>query len=641
MFSLPKNRLGRNFCRWIIATTSLVAANSFGATQCQNPTPIWADEFNGNAVDTSKWEFQNGDGCSYGICGWGNNELQSYQSANATVANGVLTIQAKKQRVGSKAYTSARLRTLNMPNGGQWKNGRFEARIKLPKGSGMWPAFWMLPANTSVGWPMSGEIDIMEATGQADMFAFGTLHYGEAWPNNQWTSGRILKQPDAWSDAFHTYAIEWEPNVIRWYVNDVLYSTKTPADLGNPSWWTFENYQYYMILNLAVGGNLGGWLDESMLPQTMQVDYVRVYNYGKPNLSGKHLVEANSSATYTVIDEAGTGSSYSWTTPTGQTSSSKSITVNWGTQSGPVNVTVTNSCGSYNLKLDVYVAPTMSQSQIHDDYQLNRNLTYTEWTGVYNQAASNPAPNTVNNSSVVGSYVRNSSSQWDVIAATTTQITNAGDFVNGTKAFYMDVYTAAPVGTELLVQLESSTATASNYPTGRHSKYIAHTTVRNAWQRLKFTLEDRLDGATSNTAVSKVVLLIAPNTFTGDTYFIDNFSTYAAGSPPPPPPPAATSMKVASIVTGTASASKGAKFGTATVTVLDNNGNPVANASVTGNFSGSINQNGASAVTGADGKANLQTTSSASGSVTVSFCVSALSHASLSHNSAASTGLCP
>lgn len=637
MFLLQHNSLTRRLGQLAIVASSLLASSAFTATQCQNPSPVWADEFNGNTVDTSKWEFQNGDGCSYGICGWGNNELQSYQSANATVANGLLTITAKKQRVGSKAYTSSRMRTLNMPNGGQWKNGRFEAKVKVPKGAGLWPAFWMLPANTSVGWPMSGEIDIMEVTGQADMVAFGTIHYGEAWPNNQWTSGRILKQPDAWSNDFHTYAVEWEPNVIRWYIDDILYSTKTPADLANSSWWTFENYQYYMILNLAVGGNLGGWVDDGKIPATMQVDYVRVYDYGKPNLTGKHLVEPNTSATYTVIDEAGTGSSYTWTTPTGQTSSSKSITVNWGTTSGPVTVRVSNTCGTYDVKMDVHVAPVQTQSVVHDDFENNRSLAYSTVTGTFTQNSANPGTNSVNSSAIVGKYVRSSVEQWDVLAGTVTSITNAAEFVSGNKAFYMDVYTGAPIGTEILIQLESSTATASNYPTGRHSKYIARTTVRNAWQRLKFQLEDRIDGATTDTAVSKLVLLIAPNTLTGDTYYLDNISTYAPGAATPP----ATSMKVSSVLTSTAAAGGGKKFATATVTVVDNNGNPVTNSTVTGNFSGTITQSGVSGVTGADGKVTLKTSTSASGTLSVNYCVSSLTHGSLTFDTAGSTGLCP
>lgn len=150
MFFYQYPSLAKGLGRLAIAATGLLAASGYAATQCQNPAPIWADEFNGTAVDTTKWEFQNSDGCSYGICGWGNNELQSYQSANATVANGLLTITAKKQRVGSKAYTSSRIRTLNMPNGGQWKNGRFEARVKVPRGAGMWPAFWIMCVPTSM-----------------------------------------------------------------------------------------------------------------------------------------------------------------------------------------------------------------------------------------------------------------------------------------------------------------------------------------------------------------------------------------------------------------------------------------------------------------------------------------------------------
>ncbi len=369
---------------------SIVSNTSFGG-QCQNPTPVWSDEFNGTSLDTTKWEVMTGDGCSYGVCGWGNNELQSYEAANNTVSNGVLTITAKKQRVKAKNYTSGRIRTANMPNGGQWTNGRFEARIKLPNGTGMWPAFWMLPTDPTEGWPISGEIDILEATGQADMFAFGTIHYGQPWPDNEWTSGRILKQPDSWSADFHEYAVEWEPNEIRWYVDDILYSVKTPSDMSDPSYWTFENYQYHFLLNLAVGGSIGGVVDDSMLPQTMEVDYVRVYDFGQPSLKGEHIVEPNSSVTYQVVDEAGTGSSYAWTSPTGETSSSNSLTVNWGTTSGPVTVAVTNSCGTENLVMDVHVSPELVQETILDDFDSNRNLSYTTWTGTFEPSTANPA----------------------------------------------------------------------------------------------------------------------------------------------------------------------------------------------------------------------------------------------------------
>lgn len=690
------------------------------AQSCQNPTPVWADEFDGTALDTTKWFPMTGDGCDYGICGWGNNELQFYKAENATVSGGYLTITAKKQRVRSKAYTSARLRTANMPNGGEWTNGRFEASIKLPNGTGMWPAFWMLPTDPDVGWPTSGEIDILESTGQGDMFALGTIHVGDPW---EFTGNRVLKQPDSWSADFHEYAIEWDPNEIRWYVDDLLYSVKTPSDLSDPALWKFENYQYHLLLNLAVGGNIGGTVDDSMLPQVMQVDYVRVYDYGQPSITGEHLVEPNSSATYSVIDEAGTGSSYSWTVPAGATitsgANSSTVTVDWGTAGGELNVLVNNSCGSSTLALDVYVAPQLLPEFTHDDFEGNRNLAYTTWTGTFDQAASNPAADAVNSSATVARYTRDSTEQYDVIAGTTTAIPDALGYLTGDKAFYMDVYTAAPAGTMILVQLENNaSATATNYPTGRHSKYIAHTTVQNGWERLKFKLEDRIDGGTGHGDVDSIIILIDPDSAGGDTYYWDNFQSYGAGTGNVPPTASftfncngltcdfnassssdsdgsivdyswdfgdsnggagvtashsyatsgnytvtltvtdnggatdsssdtvsvtggtATDMSVTSVVTGTQGAGKGQKRGKATVTVSDNNGNPVANATVTGNFSGDINETGVTGLTGADGTVELLTTATAGGKVNVDFCVSSLSHASLNHDVNNSVGLC-
>ena len=142
----------------IKTTTAVLAAGLFSATSYANTcqTLVWSDEFNGTTLDFNNWEVQTGDGCAEGICGWGNNELQSYQADNLTVANGTLTITAKKQRVQANSYTSGRIRTAGMPASGEWTNGRFEARIKLPDAAGMWPAFWMLPTNPDIGWPMSG-----------------------------------------------------------------------------------------------------------------------------------------------------------------------------------------------------------------------------------------------------------------------------------------------------------------------------------------------------------------------------------------------------------------------------------------------------------------------------------------------------
>ena len=169
---------------------------------------------------------------------------------------------------------------------------------------------------------------------------------------------------------------------MRWYVDDLLYSVKTPADLSDSAFWTFENYQYHFLLNIAVGGNIGGAVDESMLPQTMDVDYVRVYDFSQPSLTGDHLVEPSSTATYSVIDEVGTNSIYNWTVPAGATITSgantSSIIVDWGTAGGDVSVDITNSCGARNIAVSVYVLPTLVQEFVHDDFEGNRNLVYTD-----------------------------------------------------------------------------------------------------------------------------------------------------------------------------------------------------------------------------------------------------------------------
>ena len=253
-----------------------------------NPQPggwslVWQDEFNGNTIDGNKWGFEVNGG------GGGNNELQYYtaRSQNASVANGVLTIQAVKERYcaadGCRDYTSARLRTLGK---GDWLYGRMEARAKLPRGQGLWPAIWMLPSDSAYGgWAASGEIDIMEAVNAGAAggnTVYGTLHYGGAWPNNTHLGGST-NPGSSITDNFHTYAVEWEPGKIRFYADGALYHTAT-------NWWSsggafpapFDK-RFHMILNVAVGGNWPGSPDgNSTFPQKMEVDYVRVYQQVKP-----------------------------------------------------------------------------------------------------------------------------------------------------------------------------------------------------------------------------------------------------------------------------------------------------------------------------------------------------------------------
>ena len=250
---------------------------------------IWEDEFTGTEVDDSRWSFQEGDGCPE-LCGWGNEELEWYQESNATVADGFLTITAKEEQVGGKNYTSARMRTIGK---GDWTYGRFEVRAKMPVGKGLWPAIWMLPTDPSIYglWAASGEIDIMEYVGDKPAEIFGTIHYGGAWPNNQFTSNTYTLDLSTFDADFHVYSVEWEPDEIRWYVDDELYATQTSWSSDGGAFPAPFDVDFHIILNVAVGGNLPGNPDATTtFPQSMVVDYVRVYRDLTLGETGENLI---------------------------------------------------------------------------------------------------------------------------------------------------------------------------------------------------------------------------------------------------------------------------------------------------------------------------------------------------------------
>jgi len=239
----------------------------------------WSDEFsgaNGSAPDPAKWTYDLGGG------GWGNGELQTYtnRAQNVVVQNGNLVITAAKETFTgtdgiSRDYTSARLKTQGLFS---QSSGRFEARIKIPAGQGLWPAFWMLGNDVGTnGWPTCGEIDIMENVGYEPAIVHGTIHGPGYSGGTSIGAGKTLAA-GKYADDFHVYAVEWEGTQIRFYVDGVLYATRTPADLpNNGSVWVFD-HPFFLILNVAVGGNWPGAPDGSTtFPQQMLVDYVRVY----------------------------------------------------------------------------------------------------------------------------------------------------------------------------------------------------------------------------------------------------------------------------------------------------------------------------------------------------------------------------
>ncbi len=243
----------------------------------------WADEFeqtNGTVPNPAKWVYD------IGGQGWGNNELQSYTSRtnNCRIEDGNLVIEAKKENYTgpdgiARGYTSARLKTKGKWD---WTGGRIEGRIKVPRGQGIWPAFWMLGANIdTAGWPACGEIDIMENIGAEPAIVHGTIH-GPGYSGGSGIGGGwTLPGGAALADDFHRFAIEWETNRIRWYIDEQLYFTATPANLPQGTQWVFSKPQF-LLLNLAVGGNWPGSPNASTaFPQRMTVDYIRVYTASK------------------------------------------------------------------------------------------------------------------------------------------------------------------------------------------------------------------------------------------------------------------------------------------------------------------------------------------------------------------------
>lgn len=237
---------------------------------------VWHDEFDVNTLDTNHWEYE------VNAEGGGNNELQYYtdSSKNSYISNGRLVIQALKETYtgseGTREYTSARVRSLNH---GDWLYGRFEIRAKLPIGKGLWPAIWMLPSDWKYGgWAASGEIDIMELIGSDSKTVYGTLHYGGVWPKNvQSGSSFTLTQGSFYGD-FHVFSLEWDSSEFRWYVDDSLYLKQTQWNSAGAPYPAPFNQRFHLILNLAVGGNWPGNPDATTLfPQTMEVDYVRIF----------------------------------------------------------------------------------------------------------------------------------------------------------------------------------------------------------------------------------------------------------------------------------------------------------------------------------------------------------------------------
>lgn len=492
-------------------------------SQAQCPKLVWSDEFDGSALDLQKWSHQTGGG------GWGNNELEYYRPENTTVANGLLKITAKRESFGGNAYTSSRIRTINK---GDFTYGRMEARIKLPVGQGIWPAFWMMPTDDKYGtWPKSGEIDIMEWIGKEPKNVYGTIHFGKDWPNNRSTGNKYEAIKENFNTEFHVFSVEWEPNEIRWYIDDYLFSTKKPSDVS-PERWPFDQ-RFHFILNVAVGGTWPGSPDGStVFPQTMEVDYVRVYETKSNALSGPRSVPFKAPFTVYTLSGLGTDDKITWTAPEGAEISSgqgtSNVAIKWGSASGELKAEIENACGKKEVKVYVRVEPGLAREKALENFDDSSPLKQTFVNGTFTDNAPNPDNSGINNSPLVGKYVRNAGVQYDVMVYQGTPISDMEPYLKKDRKFYIDVYTNAAIGTEILFQAENSTRSSQNYPVGRHSRFQAFTTKQNAWERLELTYLDRPDGGTSSSTVNQFVLLFKPNTFSNNTYYFDNLDSYAA-----------------------------------------------------------------------------------------------------------------
>lgn len=268
----------------MLINSVLLAAIAFTFWGCQddNALPersyqvVWEDNFTGPAgrpPDASKWTYDIGIGP--GNDGWGNQELQYYTNRRENVAldgAGNLAITARRENFSGRAFTSARIKTKGIF---AQKYGRFEARMKMPWGPGLWPAFWMLGENIDqVSWPKCGEIDIMEYRGQEPNLVHGTIH-GPGYSGGASITKSFGFTNDRFDTDFHLYAVEWGEDYIDFYVDNNLYFRIKPQDV--PGDWVY-NQPFFMILNVAVGGNYVGFpTPQTPFPQTMLVDYVKVY----------------------------------------------------------------------------------------------------------------------------------------------------------------------------------------------------------------------------------------------------------------------------------------------------------------------------------------------------------------------------
>ena len=506
---------------FLIGCIATLFSETFG--QCnQDYQLFWSDEFELSEVNTDKWVVKNEGG------GFGNQEVQLYQPQNATVSDGLLHIKIANETAvnGSTTYqyTSAKLETASKVN---FQYGKIEARIKMPDAVGSWPAFWMLGSDIgTVGWPHCGEIDIMEWVGRGPDVASGSIFFDGTWPDNHLSTPYNIPSGQSFITDFHTFAIEWEPNEIRYYCDGNKYATYKNTTIAPKNW--YFNHEFFVILNCAIGGSGGGSVINIPTPKYMEVDYVRVYSLPETALSikvsgSKSLMANSQNVLYTTNYFPNT--TYAWTLPNGAIivdgQGTNTIHASFAAQGGEVKVEALNSCSTLSDILSVNIVVDEC-AIVYDNFDAIRNVSY-QATGALVENYANPSIDAVNASAFVAQYGRDVNETYDVLGVYDIALENALGYENGTKVFFMDIYTSAPIGTQITLQLESSALNAGTYPQGRRSAYIAHTTKLNEWHTVQFNFNQIISAATSPDQIDHIALLFDPGITTSDVYYLDNF----------------------------------------------------------------------------------------------------------------------
>jgi len=530
--------MNNSYLKSILAVAVALGAAPLGfANQC-DWNLVWSDEFSGSEIDVSKWSREvNGSG-------GGNNEKQYYtdRPENAFVNDGVLTIKAQRESYtgddgNTRDWTSARLRSRGL---GDWTYGKVETRLQLPSDSGVWPAIWMLPTQwprNTHAWPWTGEIDVMETINEEAM-VHGTLHYGRYWPFNTFNgNGVAVADKTAW----HTYAIEWLPGEIRWYLDGELYSTKTTLD-AEPEPWIFDGRDYHLIMNLAMGGawpeNEGGNVDNAAAVQTMNVDYVRVYKDQTTwSVEGdNHVYRGEHHKVYRT--ELADAQHYEWHVPTGasivsgQGTSAIVVAFSAAAESGDVVLDTILDCATQTYRKPVLVE--QGSKQLISDHETVDSLSY-KGTGTATVVA-NPSAVGLNTSANVMRYVRNATETWDNLQINGfEQPINIGQLKSTKAKLMVDVYTTDHlIGKDLSAVFELGGLVDEIPPwngiTGRALRLNGTIDKVSQWHTVQFEFSGIPDAGIANHLVDRITLMVEPGRNLEKEIYFDNLRIVTAAN---------------------------------------------------------------------------------------------------------------